>query len=904
MQPLPCPTHSPLPQAPKFSSCCVSHTVKVNYFAPFLNIMMFLLMCWFYSSSNMKSLVKLDHLINEVILVKEFECLDNYHGNPDDIRSSFSTSDDWQETSVKIHVPADGVMHESLEDTPEFSVPGLFYRRPLEVIKNAFREASAEHFHFTPFEQHYLPSKMSAFAAHHIAYIPKLSDTIQDFYCDTFSKAATSQVLTHCHHELMQAIWLLLMDDDFMHAYEFGIILECLDGIRRHIFPHFFTYSADYPEKMLLACIKFLAQCPCPRCLTLKSKIRDLGKKVDRRSHWLWLTITIIRDLLYRKGVNITSKRVKDNLGPRSLIPTLTRLKCFGVNFYELCVPDLLHEFELGVWKAVFTHLLCILYAHGEEAIQNLNRSNNASGMKCLAGRDFEDLLQVRLLFSIFQQLSICGCTPTRLSQFLRSFLKATAKEYVMKDLPSKEAARGHCKANKAAKGTGSSTDQGPRRSGQQMSGPKVRHFNFQTYKLHALIKRFYPCVSKAKFTAGIAKQQCHKRLLCKMAEGSPYEMKGKGKQDAGKEKSKVLWLSSPDAPALHFEDSEPLHYSDPEHHYHISTSTRYHVNIYKWLAQHESDPALNKSTNNSHKNFLPQLKDHLLSRLCGLEYDGDEREFTSAEHSTITLVREKIFRHKVLWVNYTTYDLHCNQDSLNPRTNADIMLLAHEDGGDGHPYWYARILGIFHALVIHTGEHSKSHEPQQMDFLWVRWFSRDPVKRLEWVGFIPSDDPGAFGFLDPQQVIRGIHLVPAFHYGHTDTLLPPSIAHMMMRFRGGGVGHKSTRQATDWFLSDRDKLDEGGETNAEEEFNDEMDDMEIEDAEFDSDERELRGNAEMEDTETEGAEQPGLDSDEEADEDEIEEYGYDGIKELEESDKNKDEDGGGGGMMEVPPVR
>ena len=35
--------------------------------------------------------------------------------------------------------------------------------------------------------------------------------------------------------------------------------------------------------------------------------------------------------------------------------------------------PDLLHEFELGVFKAIFTHLMRILYAHGEDAIQHLN---------------------------------------------------------------------------------------------------------------------------------------------------------------------------------------------------------------------------------------------------------------------------------------------------------------------------------------------------------------------------------------------------------------------------------------------------------------------------------------------------------------------------------------------------
>lgn len=37
-------------------------------------------------------------------------------------------------------------------------------------------------------------------------------------------------------------------------------------------------------------------------------------------------------------------------------------------------VPDLLHEFELGVWKAVFTHLMRVLYAVGGDKIQELNR--------------------------------------------------------------------------------------------------------------------------------------------------------------------------------------------------------------------------------------------------------------------------------------------------------------------------------------------------------------------------------------------------------------------------------------------------------------------------------------------------------------------------------------------------
>ena len=31
-----------------------------------------------------------------------------------------------------------------------------------------------------------------------------------------------------------------------------------------------------------------------------------------------------------------------------------------------MMVVDLMHEFELGVWKALFTHLICILHAASE----------------------------------------------------------------------------------------------------------------------------------------------------------------------------------------------------------------------------------------------------------------------------------------------------------------------------------------------------------------------------------------------------------------------------------------------------------------------------------------------------------------------------------------------------------
>jgi hypothetical protein len=37
-----------------------------------------------------------------------------------------------------------------------------------------------------------------------------------------------------------------------------------------------------------------------------------------------------------------------------------------------MLVVDLLHEFELGVWKAFFTHLIRILYAQGPSGVEKV----------------------------------------------------------------------------------------------------------------------------------------------------------------------------------------------------------------------------------------------------------------------------------------------------------------------------------------------------------------------------------------------------------------------------------------------------------------------------------------------------------------------------------------------------
>ena len=93
-------------------------------------------------------------------------------------------------------------------------------------------------------------------------------------------------------------------------------------------------------------------------------------------------------------------------------------------------------------------------------------------------------------------------------------------------------------------------------------------------------------------------------------------------------------------------------------------------------------------------QNFIPRLKEHLLGRLLGHKYNGDEYSFTAQERNGLVLINNRIYKHNTLRVNYTTYDLRRAQDSLNPRTHADFMTLSHEDHDDmdpgkTFPYWF-----------------------------------------------------------------------------------------------------------------------------------------------------------------------------------------------------------------------
>jgi hypothetical protein len=177
---------------------------------------------------------------------------------------------------------------------------------------------------------------------------------------------------------------------------------------------------------------------------------------------------------------------------------------------------------------------------------------------------------------------------------------------------------------------------------------------------------------------------------------------------------------------------------------------------------------------------FISKLQDHLLSRIRGHEFDGDtQMSFSDDERNSIRIRNNTIYRLSTVRINYTTYDMRREFDTINPKTHPFVMVPSPETETGTHPFWYAAVLGVFHADIQHAGNDSRDFRFRRMEFLWVRWLGVVPGHRfgrmhakLPKIGFIPDSDEFSFGFLDPSLVVRGCHLVPSFADRKTQGLL------------------------------------------------------------------------------------------------------------------------------------
>jgi hypothetical protein len=161
------------------------------------------------------------------------------------------------------------------------------------------------------------------------------------------------------------------------------------------------------------------------------------------------------------------------------------------------------------------------------------------------------------------------------------------------------------------------------------------------------------------------------------------------------------------------------------------------------------------------------RLKDHLLARVLNKQYDTEIPVFTEKDHNELHISEDCLEHRYGMNIYHTTYDLRRGKDRVNMKNCSHVMTLSQDDH---HPYTYAKVLAIFRANILHGPTMS---DEARMDILWVRWFKVDKTLRAGWkakrlyrLKFVPSLEDGAFGFLDPDDIIRGSHLIPGFTLG------------------------------------------------------------------------------------------------------------------------------------------
>ncbi|TEB26892.1 hypothetical protein FA13DRAFT_1795347 [Coprinellus micaceus] len=696
-----------------------------------------------------------------------------------------------------------------------------------------------------------------------VAYFLTLPDAFSDWYIRLSGKGSVPKTLAaHLRREIFHAQWNILLDDEFIHAYRHGLIVDCPDKVRRRFYPRILAYAADYPERARVTGIRTKGDYLCPRCTIPVDIIQNLGTPLDRQirverrrvdNDSQKEKVHSARNFIYKQNYAIDYQGVEALLKPNSLVPSTNafsdRLSAHGLDLFSLIVADPLHEVEIGVWKDLFAHLLRLLDTIDKPSI-NIVNSRHIPPDAHLAARNYEDMLQCagpvfeglfpedhdlrvqNLLFSLAHwhalaklrmhtdcSLSILEDWTTTLGEDARNFLQLTCTKFSTQESNREYEARKRREARKkstkrktsvSVKSPGQAgherppptlttteppcgsapVDAGVTTSNFPTDGRQERTWSISTTKFHALgdvvssirrcgttdsystqlSERFHR-FSKSRYhrtnkknvlpqLSALQTRQARLRKIQKQVEPSEAELSGP--------------LSLPEDNSGH-----PFYF--------IGKSQNQPLNLGHLLATNANDLAF--------KSFLPKLKRHLFPRVLEMLLQEAEAEpetfeatlptlkalstsFTENDLQNLIFHSDRIYRHAIFKLRYTTYDCRSDSDTLNPSTSRrDFMCVrggTDPKSADGYrsQYVYGRLLGVFHANVIYAGPGASDLRRRRFDFLWVRWFTPTAdelpwsAKRLDTLTLAPIEHPDSCGFLDPATVLRAAHILPWFSEG------------------------------------------------------------------------------------------------------------------------------------------
>ncbi|KAG2346750.1 hypothetical protein BDR05DRAFT_974360 [Suillus weaverae] len=648
----------------------------------------------------------------------------------------------------------------------------------------------------------YRQCKPSCHLGNHVAYFQKLPDLFKDFTCSyTQGKGIGRECTTHCHRELFQAQWRILFDPEFLEAYEHGIVILCCDSIERRFYPRVFTYSADYPEKVLVATIQQLGGCPCLRCLIPMGQLQSLGMICDRQQHvtLVWSDasrsqlVATARDIIYEKNYGMDSIAVESLLKPHSWVPSSNTfsdcLGPFGFNVFVALVVDLLHKFELGVWHMLLVHLLRILCTLNKDLIHELDRryrqvppfgratirrfSANTSELSNMAVRNFEGILQCSI--PVFD-----GLLPDNHNKIIMDLLFIMAHWH------------GLAKLHMHSDLTLDILDQQTTDLGEQFCQFKAKVCSaYHTQELE------HEAAARSRQQAKEATRWAEKDTVVqgtaarKLMAGT--SAKGKGKVIPEQPQDACIPKPSRKEKSFNFHTykfhalgdyvntircfgTTDSYSTEPGELQHRTSKGRYHCTdrqaFVRQLTQIEHRQTQlrrikqwQQQQHAPHADLDERASDPQLHHYIG-QSEKNYDDFGHYLRSHVTDPAMKVF-------NYTTYDVRRDQDVINPRTpHCNVMLLkVCDDHGDDDlegNYHYTKVIGIHHVNVVHVGN---MYESRRIEFLFVQWYEH--VQKHTWetrtlghVHFMPLANPNAFGFVDPAVVLRACHIIPAFARG------------------------------------------------------------------------------------------------------------------------------------------
>ncbi|TEB31024.1 hypothetical protein FA13DRAFT_1688221 [Coprinellus micaceus] len=278
--------------------------------------------------------------------------------------------------------------HQELQDTPatpgcklQRVVAGLMFWSDATHVSSFSDEKLWPGYMAFANESKYQRCRPSQNLYHHVAYFSDLPDELKDLVTSKTKKGNVPDKLMHfCKQEMLHAQWkIILNDDEFQDAVKNGIVLKCPDGDYRRFFIRIFTYSADYQEKVLIATIRGTnGLCPCSRCLVSQADLSKMGTAEDlvlreqtsRKDDDARLALVQTARGKLLGGLGLSNAAVDGPLKTQSLQPVsnaFSNPKMFasGVDIFSALVVDQMHEFEQGVWKDLFVHLLRVLVASG-----------------------------------------------------------------------------------------------------------------------------------------------------------------------------------------------------------------------------------------------------------------------------------------------------------------------------------------------------------------------------------------------------------------------------------------------------------------------------------------------------------------------------------------------------------